>query len=290
MNRAVSHNDDDVRQLLEEAGLEQTSPLEASLMALRAAGREPMQAAPSPELLAFMGPASEPSAEPSAEPSSEPSAEQSPVAEVIPLRRRRTVRGAALGLAVVAATGLGVSGVAAASPGFRAVAGTAVEQVVGFFDPSEAGRQAVPSTEGTPGEPTGPPQPAGGTIGNRSDSGPADRGTAGSGAGADTAGGSRSADETGRDASDSGAGRSGNQPAPAPLPEQAGNGSLKDPGSIPAEAGDTANKLLEDARGTQPSDVVPSLPADDGPPAPARPEGGGEDLPALPQDAPASNQ
>ena len=49
MNRAVSHNDDDVRQLLEETGLEQTSILEASLMALRAAGREPMQAAPSPE-------------------------------------------------------------------------------------------------------------------------------------------------------------------------------------------------------------------------------------------------
>lgn len=278
MNRAVSHNDD-VRQLLEEAGLEQTSPLEASLMALRAAGRESMQAAPSPELLAFIGP------------SSEPSAEQSPVAEVIPFRRRRTVRGAALGLAVVAATGLGVSGVAAASPGFRAVAGTAVEQVVGFFDPSEAGRQAVPSTEGTPGDPVGPPQPAGGTSGNRSDSGPADRGTAGSGAGAeDTAGGSRSADETGRDASDSGAGRSGNQPAPAPLPEQAGNGALKDPGSIPAEAGDTANKLLEDARGTQPSDVVPSLPADEALPAPGRPEGGVKDLPALPKDAPASNQ
>lgn len=282
MNRAVSHNDDDVRQLLEETGLEQTSILEASLMALRAAGREPMQAAPSPELLAFIGPSSEGSSEPSDEPS--------PVAEVIPFRRR-TVRGAALGLAVVAATGLGVSGVAAASPGFRAAAGTAVEQVVGFFDPSEAGRQAVPSTEGTPGDPAGPQQPAGGTSGNRSDSGPADRGTAGSGAGAeDTAGGSRSADETGRDASDSGAGRSGNQPAPAPLPEQAGNGALKDPGSIPAEAGDTANKLLEDARGTQPSDVVPSLPADEALPAPGRPDGGVKDLPALPKDAPASNQ
>ncbi|WP_336714543.1 hypothetical protein [Arthrobacter sp. USHLN218] len=279
MNRAVSHNDDDVRQLLEEAGLEQTSVLESSLMALRAAGHEPMQAAPSPELLAFMGPAADPSSEPSL------------VAEVIPFRRRRTVRGVALGLAVVAATGLGVSGVAAASPGFRAAAGTAVEQVVGFFDPSEAGRQAVPSTDGKPGDPDGPQQPAGGTSGNRSDSGPADRGTAGSGAGAgEPAGGSRSADETGLDASDSGAGRSGNQPAPTPLPEQAGNGALTDPGSIPAEAGDTAKKLLEGARGTQPSDVVPSIPADDALPAPARPDGGVKDLPALPKDAPASNQ
>ncbi|GLB65830.1 hypothetical protein [Arthrobacter mangrovi] len=287
MNHAVSHNDDDVRHLLEDAGLEQTSPLEASLMALRAAGHEPMQTAPSPELLAFMGPAADPSCEPSAEPSATPS----PVAPVVPLRRRRTMRGAALGLAVVAATGLGVSGVAAASPGFRAAAGTAVEQVVGFFDPSEAGRQAVPSTEANPGDADAPEQPAFGTSGNRTDSGPAGHGTAGAGGESeDNAGGSRSAGETGRDVSGSGSGRSDSQPAPAPQPERAGNGALQDPGSIPAEAGDTAKKLVEDAGGTQPSDVVPSLPADDVLPAPGKPDSGVKDLPAPPKDAPAPSQ
>lgn len=274
MNRAANNaaNNDDVRQLLEEAGLEQTSGLEASLMALRAAGDEPMTTAPSPELLAFMGTA----------------AQSSPMAPVVPLRRRRTVRGAALGLAVVAATGLGVSGVAAASPEFRAAAGTAVGQVVGFFDPSQAGGQQVPSTEGKPGDADAPQQPASGTSGNRTGSGPAVHGTAGAGGAAeDAAGGRPSTGGTGRDATDSGSGR---QPAPVPLPEQAGSGALQDPGSIPAEAGDTAKKLVEDARGMQPSDVVPSLRTDNVLPAPGKPDSGVRNLPAPPKDAPAPSQ
>ncbi|WP_262103809.1 hypothetical protein [Arthrobacter sp. Marseille-P9274] len=314
MNRAVSHNDDDVRHLLEEAGLQQTAPLEASLMALRAAGHEPMKTAPSPELLAFMGPAAAPAtgvpatsvlpdpeapatsvlpvtsaAGTAAAPKSSP--ESSPTGQVIPLRRRRTVRGAALGLAVVAATGLGVSGVAAASPEFRAAAGTAVDQVVGFFDPSDDGRQAGPSTDGKTGESDAPQQPAGGNPGDSSGTGAADRGTAGSGAEAEeTSGGSRSADETGRNSGSGSESGSGNPAEPAPLPEQAGNGAVKDPGSIPSEAGDATKKLLEDARETQPSDVVPSLPEDDVLPAPGKPDSDVKDVPALPKDAPQPNQ
>ena len=285
MNRAVSHNDDDVRHLLEEAGLQQTAPLEASLMALRTAGHEPMKTAPSPELLAFIGPAAAPKSLPESAP------ESSPVGQVIPLHRRRTVRGAALGLAVVAATGLGVSGVAAASPEFRAAAGTAVEQVVGFFDPSDDGRQPVPTTDGKTGESDAPQQPAGGNPGDSSGTGAADHGTAGSGTEAeDTSGGSRPADETGRNSGSGSESGSGNPAEPAPLPEQAGNGAIKDPGSIPSEAGDAAKKLLEDARGTQPSDVVPSLPADDVVPAPGKPGSDVKDVPALPKDAPAPNQ
>jgi hypothetical protein len=303
MNRAANdaaNSNDDVRRLLEEAGMQQTAPLETSLLALRAAGYEPMTTGPSPELLAFMRPAAAAQATgehatsilPATSTSILPVAaaagtaetpSSSPTGQVIPFRRRRSVRGAALGLAVVAATGLGVSGVAAASPEFRAAAGTAVEQVVGFFDPSAAGRQAVPSTDGNAGGPGAPQQPAGGTAGTAT--GTADRGTTGSGAGAaGTADdGGRSAGEGGRDGTGS---DSGNAPDPAP-PGQAGNGSLTDPGSIPSEAGDTAKKLLEDTRGTKPSDVVPSRPADAVLPAPGKPDGEVKDVPALPKDATA---
>ena len=51
----------------------------------------------------------------------------------VPLRRpRRTFRGAAIGLAITAATGLGVSGVAAANPQFHAAADETVRRIVGF--------------------------------------------------------------------------------------------------------------------------------------------------------------
>ncbi|NKX49930.1 hypothetical protein HER39_04935 [Arthrobacter deserti] len=113
---AVPPNDDEfIRQLLTESGVDTSLPLQASLRQLRSAGTGPVPA-PSAELAAFMAPAA------------------------VPLRRpRRAVRGAVIGLAIAAATGLGVSGVAAASPQFHAAADQAVRQVVGFFAPAGGG-------------------------------------------------------------------------------------------------------------------------------------------------------
>jgi hypothetical protein len=126
MNSAEMSDDDAVRQLLDESGLAPSAPLESSLLALRAAGEAPIPA-PSPEVLAYLTPAA---------------GAATAGAQVVPLRRRRTVRGALVLTAAVATTGLGVSGVAAANPDFRAAADQAVRHVVGFLAPSGTGQEA----------------------------------------------------------------------------------------------------------------------------------------------------
>jgi hypothetical protein len=274
MSRAVINNDDAVRRLLEEAGMERTAPLEASLLELRAAGNEAPAAGPSAELLAFMAPAAAATALP---PAAGPAGSAD---NIVPFRRRRSVRGAVLGLAVAAATGLGATGVAAASPEFRAAAGTAVEQVVGFFDPADI-REAVPAVDPATGGAVSPKEPVSGTAGEGSSTGThADGGATGDAAAGD---GNVPAGDSGRAASET---RSGNAADPANVPGYAGN-VAKDPGSVPGEAEEAAKQLLDDARETPPSDVVPSLPADGGLPAQGGTPGSGTDVPGLPADTPA---
>ncbi|MCG2620808.1 hypothetical protein LVY72_02645 [Arthrobacter sp. I2-34] len=132
---AVPPNDEQfIRQLLDESGVGTSLPLQASLLEMRAAGSAPVPA-PSAELAAFMIPATTAPA-------------------VVPLRgRRRTTKGLVIGLAVAAATGLGVSGVAAANPQFHAAADQAVRHVVGIFAPAAGPQtpvQPVPDAT-TPG-------------------------------------------------------------------------------------------------------------------------------------------
>lgn len=128
---AISPNDQEfVRQLLAESGVDTSLPLQGSLLELRASGTLPAPAA-SAELAAFMAPAA------------------------VPLRRtRRPFRGAAIGLAIAAATGLGVSGVAAANPQFQAAADQTVRRIVGFIAPA-AGPTSAPEEQ--------PLEPASGT-------------------------------------------------------------------------------------------------------------------------------
>lgn len=158
---AVPPNDEQfIRQLLDESDVDTSLPLRTSLLELRAAGAAPAPA-PSAELAAFMAPS------------------------VVPLRRsRKAIKGTLVGLAVVAATGLGVSGVAAANPEFRATAGQAVEQVVHLLTP--AGHHAPPqqapaaTTPGTPDQ--AQPVPAAtdtqAPAGDRPSAGPTDTATA----------------------------------------------------------------------------------------------------------------
>jgi len=273
MNRAVVDNDDDIRRLLDEAGVEQTAPLAASLLALKAAGNDAPAAGPSPELLAFMAPGTG-------------NVRESGHTTVVPFRRRRGVRSAALGLAVVAATGLGVSGVAAANPDFRSAAGSAVEQVVRFFDPAAGGQQAVPADD-TPGGPADGSAhgPAGG-AGNQDGAG-GESGSGGSGSGNSRQAGGADDGSAAGNGKDTAGSNAGNAADPARIPEQAGDGALPGPGSAHRQAGETAQRLLDDARGTQPSGVVPSLPAEDTLPVdPDVPGDTGRTVPDLPADAP----
>ncbi|EMY32800.1 adhesin-like protein [Arthrobacter crystallopoietes BAB-32] len=285
MNRTVVNNDDAIRRLLDEAGVEQTAPLAASLLALKAAGSEAPVAGPSPELLAFMAPGT-------GEVPGTGDLPESDRTNVVPFRRRRGVRGAALGLAVVAATGLGVSGVAAANPDFRSAAGSAVEQVVRFFDPSTGSQQAVPAgdTRGGPadGSAHGSSDGAGSQNGDGAGSGEAGGAASGSGgSGSSSSGQSGAPEGSAADGTGKGTTGTGDAADPARVPEHAGGGALPEPGSVPSRTGETAQRLLEDARGTQPSGVVPSLPAEDGLPMdPAVPGDAGRTVPDLSADDP----
>ena len=129
-------DDDAVRRLLDEAEVAPSDQLEAALLALRSAGEASSAPEPSAELMAFM---TTPAAAP-----------------VVPLRRRRNVRGAVIVTAALAGTGLGVTGVAAANPDFRAAADQAVHNVVGFFAPSAAGKSETPDPA-EQGDPAGIP-------------------------------------------------------------------------------------------------------------------------------------
>jgi len=116
-------NQEFVRQLLADSGVDTSLPLQNALLDLRETAMLPAPA-PSAELAAFMVPAP------------------------VPLRRpRRRFRGAAIGLAIAAATGLGVSGVAAANPQFQTAADDTVRRIVGFFAPA-AGATLAPDRPG----------------------------------------------------------------------------------------------------------------------------------------------
>ncbi|MET1154504.1 hypothetical protein [Arthrobacter sp.] len=124
MKHLEMSDDDVVRRVLDEADVAPSDQLESSLLALRSAGKASSVPEPSPELMVFMTtPATAP---------------------VVPLRRRRNVRGALMVAAALAGTGLGVSGVAAANPDFRTAADLAVQNVVVFFAPSAAGKTEAP--------------------------------------------------------------------------------------------------------------------------------------------------
>jgi hypothetical protein len=114
-----------LRQLLDESDVPSSDTLHDSLLELRAAGSA-QTAAPSAELAAFMSP------------------------KVTPLRPRRRAakgaKGAMIGVAVAAATGLGVSGVAAASPEFRSAADQTMQQVASFFNNDDGGSPVQQTT------------------------------------------------------------------------------------------------------------------------------------------------
>ncbi|MGW6173764.1 hypothetical protein ACWF5H_09765 [Arthrobacter sp. NPDC055138] len=129
--------DDAVRRLLDEAEVAPSEQLESSLLALRSAGKASPVPEPSGEVMAFMTTTPAP-------------------APVVPLRRHRNVRGALMVAAALAGTGLGVTGVAAANPDFRSAADQAVQNVVGFFAPTAAGKPEAPEHAGR-GVPAGVP-------------------------------------------------------------------------------------------------------------------------------------
>jgi hypothetical protein len=120
-------NEEFLRQLLDESDVPSSDALQESLLELRAAGSA-QAAPPSAELAAFMSP------------------------NVTPLRsRRRVAKGAMIGVAVAAATGLGVTGVAAASPQFRSAADQTVQQVASFFNNDDGGSPVQQTTVVNPG-------------------------------------------------------------------------------------------------------------------------------------------
>ncbi|MFT4469329.1 hypothetical protein ACMX2H_05405 [Arthrobacter sulfonylureivorans] len=146
-------DDDAVRRLLDEAEVAPSDRLTSSLLAFRSAGQDIPAPEPSPELLAFMTP-----------PVDAPA-----VAPIVPLRRRRNVRSALMVTAALAGTGLGVTGVAAANPDFRSAADQAVQNVVGFFAPTDG--QAEAPDQAQPGVPAGGPVAPSLDQPNNSDSG-----------------------------------------------------------------------------------------------------------------------
>lgn len=131
MKTDASTDEEFLRQLLDESDVPPSESLHDALLDLRAAGSA-QAAAPSAELAAFMSP------------------------KVTPLRpRRRAARGtkgAMIGVAVAAATGLGVTGVAAASPGFRSAADQTVQQVASFFNNDDGGSPLRQTTSAIPGQ------------------------------------------------------------------------------------------------------------------------------------------
>lgn len=131
MNATNTGDEQFVTQLLDESGVSASEPLQDALLELRASSNGPVTA-PSGELAALMAP------------------------NVTALRPRRKARKAAtVGIAVVAATGLSVSGVAAASPEFRDAANDAVQQVVQFFDATpEESRSGSTGQAPAPGQDT----------------------------------------------------------------------------------------------------------------------------------------
>lgn len=126
-----------LRQLLDESDVPSSDTLHDSLLELRAAGSA-QASPPSAELAAFMS------------------------TKVTPLRPRRRaakgakgvkgVKGAMIGVAVAAATGLGVTGVAAASPEFRSAADQTVQQVASFFNNDAGGSSVQKTTSVIPGQ------------------------------------------------------------------------------------------------------------------------------------------
>ncbi|AUI51551.1 hypothetical protein [Arthrobacter crystallopoietes] len=128
MTTDASTDEEFLRQLLDESDVPSSDTLQDSLLELRAAGSVPA-APPSAELAAFLSP------------------------KVIPLRpRRRAAKGALIGVAVAAATGLGVTGVAAASPEFRSAADQTVQQVASFFNNDDGGSPVQQTTSVNPGQ------------------------------------------------------------------------------------------------------------------------------------------
>jgi hypothetical protein len=125
MKTDASTDEEFLRQLLDESDVPSSDTLHDSLLELRAAGSA-QAAPPSAELAAFLSP------------------------KVTPLRPRRraarVAKGAMIGVAVAAATGLGVTGVAAASPGFRSAADQTVQQVASFFNNDDGGSPVQQTT------------------------------------------------------------------------------------------------------------------------------------------------
>ncbi|MCW2134092.1 hypothetical protein [Arthrobacter sp. VKM Ac-2550] len=131
MKTDASTDEEFLRQLLDESDVPSSDTLHDALLELRAAGSA-QAAPPSTELAAFLSP------------------------KVTPLRpRRRAARGAKgamIGVAVAAATGLGVTGVAAASPEFRSAADQTVQQVASFFNNDDGGSPVQQTTVLNPGQ------------------------------------------------------------------------------------------------------------------------------------------
>ena len=128
MKTDASTDEEFLRQLLDESDVPSSDTLHDSLLELRAAGSA-QAAPPSAELAAFMSP------------------------KVTPLRpRRRAAKGAMIGVAVAAATGIGVTGVAAASPEFRSAADQTVQQVASFFNSDDGGSPLQQTTVVNPGQ------------------------------------------------------------------------------------------------------------------------------------------
>lgn len=137
MKTDASTDEEFLRQLLDESDVPSSDTLQNWLLELRAAGSGPA-APPSAELAAFLSP------------------------KVTPLRpRRRGAKGALIGVAVAAATGLGVTGVAAASPEFRSAADQTVQQVASFFNNDGGGSPVQQTTVINPGQDEGTDEDAG---------------------------------------------------------------------------------------------------------------------------------
>ncbi|NKX53070.1 hypothetical protein [Arthrobacter mobilis] len=253
----LTRDDDVIGRLLDESGVDPSPALRASLLELRTAGTGPAPA-PSAELAAFLAPATSP-----------------------PRPRRRLAKGAMIGLAAAAATGLGVSGVAAANPQFPETTGHVVRQVIGFFDPAPGG---VPA----PQAPEEPAVPSGGTTGQAEPASPA-AGTSGSGTPGPAhspGGGSKGKPAADRSGAKDSAHRPGHRaPDPAgalPLP------GVPAPPAVPGRDGGRPGGQGSGA--AAPDSTGPGRPAPDGsvpgrpdlklPPGPGRP--GSADLPAVP--------
>lgn len=262
-------NEEFLRQLLDESDVPSSDALQESLLELRAAGSA-QAAPPSAELAAFMSP------------------------NVIPLRpRRRAAKGAMIGVAVAAATGLGVTGVAAASPEFRSAADQTVQQVASFFNNDGGASSPVhQTTADTPGQ----HDDGGASVDTGKEQAPAEERDAGSvDSGSD---GSDELAEPGKSGTgDPGTSRSGPGPSERSeggtgnerIPLLDGRNTQADRLPVPGVPGDKAlPKDLDDQPGED------KLPLPEGPTAPAAPQKTDPatipDLPVLPESAVDGNK